>query len=1107
MGARKFDLTDPDGGSTPDPVPVPTGTATGDLLLAQAVTQGLGADNPTPSGWSVVVSSDTGGSKVFARVAGATEGSHPFFGTAAGAKGIIITAWRRVDTAAGDKGIAYASELNGSQAPSFTWTSLASPALVVGWRVNPVQNISQPSGLTTPANGHLTTADGTYELIFGYKQEPNGPNSTYPWRLTAGGATSIRTFALALRHAPQTPYAPTNLTLGGAAHNQAADLSGTSGASWTFSSPEDGQTQSAFALRRKSGTGSYQYWRQDNNTWQSSEFKNLATATGAIFPSGSWVNGTTYQWSVRTWDAADRVGGYAFDQAVTASTPPSVTITAPANGSQIDQPKPVFSWSYSDPEGDPQSAVEIKVFRQTDIDNLGGSSAPSTPPTSITPVFATLLGGTLSTTTSTEEFANRVSYRAYLRVAQEGSLFSPWANVSFSEFMQGPQTPQITGFYQPEVGRSVISAGSQDNLHSAAAADFEGSLGGVTSISGGTVVISTSASNTGTRSVRLTHSGTSDGLKWPQVDVDGNKVYTALVSVRQVSGTPRSFHQEIIQRDDSGSVINTLTSPSFTEVAGDDPAPSSNPAPTARITVSPSVVYTNDTVTLSGLTSTSSPSNIGIPGTGYLWTQEGGEPRNIEYPGGPSDHSRIRFTAPGSPGGLAFGLTVVDNNGTVSNPGPDNGPSAAVLLGVNSRSTGGGVVPTGKTRLKLARGWGTSGINADAAGGASYNGERNRRFGGKPFFMGKFIGDKQFRTFEDLLSGVDVNGFPLDMNNLLGNATDDAITHLVGVPLCFSNETRRLAEGAAGEMDAQWYRFGQQLATFPAERINGTILRMGWEFLGNWYFWGIDRAENHPVGETDRYAQLTYAGTNYAQYYARAVGQIFQACDDAGKPRPRTTWNMTSNIYQRQTADNTWYLVGAGAAYPGDEYVDIVSMDLYGWFQGANQANVDAMLTNLTAFALGTDGGLREGSPKLVGIDECSNRWVYGREDVCGGDQAWFADKIAAFGNKHIDGARLGTLPGLNHIILWEANSNGFHSALYPALGNYNVSSNQSGPWINYNGTRVADNGGGYVTSGQFTSAKTYKGYNAEGGTKTVNYESNFPVYAQKLVDLFGGPA
>ncbi len=123
------------------------------------------------------------------------------------------------------------------------------------------------------------------------------------------------------------------------------------------------------------------------------------------------------------------------------------------------------------------------------------------------------------------------------------------------------------------------------------------------------------------------------------------------------------------------------------------------------------------------------------------------------------------------------------------------------------------------------------------------------------------------------------------------------------VPMLMSTGT--LADGAQGAYDAQFVALGDLLV---AKGYSDAYLRIGWEMNGDWYRWA---AAQDP--------------TNWKRYFQRIVlamrsvkGQHF-----------KIIWNPA--IGQQQ--------IGSDQIYPGDDYVDVIGLDVYN--QSWNPADTD----------------------------------------------------------------------------------------------------------------------------------------------------------------------
>ena len=103
---------------------------------------------------------------------------------------------------------------------------------------------------------------------------------------------------------------------------------------WTFNDPDDGDTQSAYTLRRRIGAGSYEYWTGAG--WQASEDASTKIATS--FTEDSMAAGwgadgdADHYYSIKTWDAADAgPSPWSSETRVIPSAQDNPTIDTPAD--------------------------------------------------------------------------------------------------------------------------------------------------------------------------------------------------------------------------------------------------------------------------------------------------------------------------------------------------------------------------------------------------------------------------------------------------------------------------------------------------------------------------------------------------------------------------------------------------------------------------------------------------------------------------------------------------------------------------------------------------------------------------------------------------------
>jgi hypothetical protein len=205
----------------------------------------------------------------------------------------------------------------------------------------------------------------------------------------------------------------------------------------------------------------------------------------------------------------------------------------------------------------------------------------------------------------------------------------------------------------------------------------------------------------------------------------------------------------------------------------------------------------------------------------------------------------------------------------------------------------------------------------------------------------------------------------MDSASGMGAWTGSGYRLVLAVPIIPTGTGATLAIGAKGTYNTYFTTLAQNLVKMG---LSNTILRLGWEFNGNWYAWSV-------ANTTD--------AANFAAYWRQIVttmravpGQQFQFFFNPNGPSP-TSW----------TPDQ---------AYPGDAYVDYVGTDDYdnswvtpftpavGW---QNQLNQQWGLNWLNSFSATHH--------KAKAIAEWSDEY---RDDGHGfGDDPSFIDNMASW--------------------------------------------------------------------------------------------------------------
>jgi len=116
---------------------------------------------------------------------------------------------------------------------------------------------------------------------------------------------------------------------------------------------------------------------------------------------------------------------------------------------------------------------------------------------------------------------------------------------------------------------------------------------------------------------------------------------------------------------------------------------------------------------------------------------------------------------------------------------------------------------------------------------------------------------------------------------------------VVSVPMLVNDGAPTLAQGAGGAYDQHFVALGR---TLVENSYGASVIRIGWEFDGNWYPW------------TARGNTADFKG------YWRRIALAMR-----GVPGARFRFDWTATTVKGPTVD----------AYPGDDVVDIIGLDIY----------------------------------------------------------------------------------------------------------------------------------------------------------------------------------
>jgi hypothetical protein len=191
------------------------------------------------------------------------------------------------------------------------------------------------------------------------------------------------------------------------------------------------------------------------------------------------------------------------------------------------------------------------------------------------------------------------------------------------------------------------------------------------------------------------------------------------------------------------------------------------------------------------------------------------------------------------------------------------------------------VVAASRDRAPAQAPAGSRGLGVFMGGGDVQEIHSFERFvGSKVTHVGAFVSRMSWARFDEL--------------SWLQKWRGSGFTLALGVPM-LTNDGGSLRAGASGAYDAHFKHLAEQLV---ANGQGNAILRVGWEFNGNWFTW---KAEDDPQA--------------FAEYWRR-IHRVVRSVP--GTQGIRFDWNPAIG-----PADVP------AAAYPGDEFVDIIGMDVY----------------------------------------------------------------------------------------------------------------------------------------------------------------------------------
>lgn len=216
------------------------------------------------------------------------------------------------------------------------------------------------------------------------------------------------------------PAAPSNLSPNGSAFDGDDDATFT----WQYNTV-DTSAQTAYELQYRPVSGS----------WTSTGKISSDTAS-RTFTGGTFTNGVSYEWQVRTWGVNATAGAWSPTATFAASGSPSATITAP--GSVLAGSVVVATWSYFDPESTTQSGYQAELYDgDVVLEALSGS-------------------GDATTVTFSVRLEDDSTYKLRVRARDGAGLWSPWDELIFTTDFPVPSAPVLALTWDEEQGAVIV---------------------------------------------------------------------------------------------------------------------------------------------------------------------------------------------------------------------------------------------------------------------------------------------------------------------------------------------------------------------------------------------------------------------------------------------------------------------------------------------------------------------------------------------------------------------------------------------------------------------------------------------------------------------------
>lgn len=266
----------------------------------------------------------------------------------------------------------------------------------------------------------------TLGMVLTYTHASPSAAVTHAYRLRNVGTAGLVSAYSASSNTVQllaAPIAPTALSPASVARDATADLT----LAWQHN-PVDTTAQHKYEVQCRLNGGS----------WVSLGVVTSSTSSRTV-TGGTWSNGASLEWQVRTWGTHTDPSPWSATALVALSSPPVVTITSPVVGSPWTTSALTVTWTYADPEGTAQ-AVWYSTLRSATGTALEYRSA----------------AGAATSTTFTTALANGATYRVDVSVRDSAGSTAVQSR-TFTVSYALPMVPTVAVDWRPSEASSYVT--------------------------------------------------------------------------------------------------------------------------------------------------------------------------------------------------------------------------------------------------------------------------------------------------------------------------------------------------------------------------------------------------------------------------------------------------------------------------------------------------------------------------------------------------------------------------------------------------------------------------------------------------------------------------